>query len=143
MQALRDLQIRYDALVAAGGGGNPYQTEVNDRPANEWSAGGVIYWVENVFAREHKTAQISEFVKELKARAQSARDSISGQRLLGLTHIKPFVDLKLTDLIAMQSIQDAIDTLKAPPTAKNIGFAAAAAGPAPNVRFERYHHSRL
>ncbi len=105
-------------------GSKQYQTEVSDRPTNEWSAGAVIYWFESVFGRQHKTAQISEFVKELKSRAdikESASPSppggvgfgaVTGAVLLSLARVAQFRALKLTDLESMERVQDAIDVLR-------------------------------
>ncbi len=84
--------------------------EVNDRSPNGWSGAAVVYWVEHVFGREHKTAQISEFVTELRS-----RPGLSGSDLLSLTTIKQFRALKLLDVATIELFQDAIEALKQRP----------------------------
>ncbi len=88
------------------------QKEVSERPAAEWSAGAVIYWVERVFGAEHKSAQISEFVRELKSCAiGAASEVVGGQRLLSF-RVKDFRLRKLTDSETLELITEAIESLK-------------------------------
>ncbi len=88
------------------------QKEVTERPVTEWSAGAVIYWVERVFGAEHKSAQISEFVRELKSCAiGAASEVVGGQRFLSFK-IKDLRALKLSDLDAIELVMESIDQLK-------------------------------
>ncbi len=105
----------------------PLRTEIQNRPANEWSAEAVLYWVEHVFGAEHKTAQISGFVKELKARESTTVESsgsgsgsgsggdsgaITGSVLLSLNQIKQFKALGLTHLESIEMIETSIESLR-------------------------------
>ncbi len=98
------------------------RTEIAEKSVAEWSAGAVIYLVERIFSAEHKTAQISEFVKELKIRAgaeagtgagsANTAEPVTGAVLLGTTQIKHFRALKLSDPETMELLQEKIEALK-------------------------------
>ncbi len=96
--------------------------EISARPPNEWSAETTVYWVEHIFAPEHKIAEISEFVKELKARAGSngSGGGVSGSTLLALA-LAPVTgcrEWKLTDKSTVEMLQTAIKALKQSSSAK-------------------------
>ncbi len=85
--------------------------EMSDRQASEWSAGTVVYWVEHVFGREHKTAQITEFVSELKFRATGS-SAVSGAALIAAAPMKQLRELELNDPQTIETLQGAIESLK-------------------------------
>ncbi len=87
------------------------RAEAMHRPVNEWSAGAVIYWVERVFTAEHKSAQTSEFVNELRVRALGASSEVvTGYRLVAFK-LKDFRLHTLTDLESVELITESIDSL--------------------------------
>ncbi len=90
------------------------QSELTDRSPNEWSGVAVAFWAEHVFGREHKTAQITEFVKELRSRlAGKAPDQvITGSVLLSLTRIAQFKALKLSDPNTMEAFDVSLEALR-------------------------------
>ncbi len=151
-QALSELQSRFDSqstqlkaaesLAAASKSriaalenrlmeiaSKPLLAEISDRPPNEWSGAAVVYWVEHVFGREHKTAQITEFVNELRTRIQSAAPNgsgsgsggsgsesglevVTGQVLLSLTRINQFKALKLVHMESIEALDASIERLR-------------------------------
>ncbi len=102
-----------------------FLAEIRGRPPKEWRAETVVYWVEYVFGAEHKSAQITEFVKELKARTDKPNAGSGGSGggggavtvsvLLSLAQaqMKTYRELKLSDPQTIELLQGSIESLKA------------------------------